>query len=114
MASRSLASNAANRLKPTTSKRAPKPRSPSAPARPRDSWRWRLAAGRVSAGDLPADTVAPARALIGTILVRARDGELLGGRIVQTEAHLPSDPASHSFRGMTPRNRVMFGPPFHA
>jgi DNA-3-methyladenine glycosylase len=101
-------------LKPTTSKRAPKPRSPSAPARPHDAWRRRLAAGRLNAADLPADTIALARALIGTILVRARDGELLAGRIVETEAYLPSDPASHSFRGLTPRNRVMFGPSFHA
>ncbi len=69
---------------------------------------------RLGRDDLPHATVALARALIGTLLVRAYRRELLVGRIVETEAYVPSDPASHSFRGETARNRAMFSEPLHA
>ncbi|MDG6989281.1 MAG: DNA-3-methyladenine glycosylase [Nitrososphaerota archaeon] len=56
-----------------------------------------------------------AKELIGSLLVRRIDGETLSGVIVETEAYRGrEDPASHAYRGKTPRNEVMFGPPGHA
>jgi len=55
------------------------------------------------------------RELLGKVLVRREAGKLLTARIVEVEAYLgKNDPASHSFKGRTPRNAVMFGPPGHA
>jgi DNA-3-methyladenine glycosylase len=58
--------------------------------------------------ELPADTIALARFLIGKVVVRELSGARLSGRIVETEAYPPRDPAAHHFRGPTPRNRSMF------
>ena len=61
-----------------------------------------------------ADARDVAQRLIGCRLVSTVDGERTTGIIVETEAYLADDPASHSFRGQTARNASMFGPGGHA
>jgi DNA-3-methyladenine glycosylase len=57
------------------------------------------------------DSVTVARALLGKLLVHGD----AAGIIVETEAYPGgADLASHSARGLTPRTRVIFGPPGHA
>ena len=82
----------------------------------------RLKGDRVS-GVLPREffarhTLEVARDLVGKLLVVRADPEYAledprskttSGIIVETEAYRADDPASHSCRGETPRNRVMFG-----
>ncbi|MGH2844322.1 MAG: DNA-3-methyladenine glycosylase [Solirubrobacteraceae bacterium] len=51
-----------------------------------------------------------ARALIGCVVTH---GEC-SGVIVETEAYHQSEPACHAFVGLTPRTRVLFGPPGRA
>jgi len=56
------------------------------------------------------DTSLVAKELLGKILIRRIEGYDLGGLIVETEAYYgDSDPASHAFRGKTPRSEIMFG-----
>lgn len=61
----------------------------------------------------PADEVAPD--LLGCLLHRALGGERVVLLITEVEAYAgTADPASHAYRGPTPRNAVMFGPAGYA
>jgi DNA-3-methyladenine glycosylase len=63
---------------------------------------------------LPRDSESLAQYLIGKILVSYAGGKRSAGRIVEVEAYLSGDPASHAFRGMTRRNAAMFTDRGHA
>jgi DNA-3-methyladenine glycosylase len=64
--------------------------------------------------ELPIDTAALARYLIGKVVVRTFPEGIASGRIVETEAYTIGDAAGHAYRGMTPRNRSLFLAPGHA
>jgi len=55
------------------------------------------------------ETLTVAEELLGKKLVRYTNNTRLVGKIVEVEAYRGSDdPGSHAYRGMTPRNRLMF------
>lgn len=56
--------------------------------------------------------IAVARELLGKFLVRRYRGCIIRMMITETEAYIgPHDLAAHSSKGLTPRTKVMFGPP---
>jgi len=63
---------------------------------------------RLTRDELPIDTETLARFLIGKVVVRETPDGVVSGRIVETEAYIIGDAASHTFKGMTPRTRPMF------
>jgi len=76
--------------------------------------RSRVSFTRVDPHALPIATEDLAQALVGHILVRESDDGVTAGRIIETEAYVPDDPASHAFMGPRPRTASMFRRPFHA
>jgi DNA-3-methyladenine glycosylase len=64
--------------------------------------------------ELPVDTMALARYLIGKTLVHDVPQGRLAGRIVETEAYPVGDAAGHAFRGKTPSILSLFLPHGHA
>jgi DNA-3-methyladenine glycosylase len=63
---------------------------------------------RLKRADLPVDTAALARYLIGKTLVRDAPDGRTSGRIVETEAYVPGDASGHAYVGETQRNRSLF------
>ncbi len=62
--------------------------------------------------DRPVLDIAPD--LLGRVLVRHTPEGPIELRLTEVEAYAgPLDPGSHAYRGRTPRNEVMFGPPGH-
>jgi DNA-3-methyladenine glycosylase len=63
---------------------------------------------RLTRADLPHDTIALARALIGVTLMHDLPEGRLAMRVVETEAYPVGDRAGHHFNGQTKRNTPLF------
>ncbi|GAB4479041.1 MAG: DNA-3-methyladenine glycosylase [Anaerolineales bacterium] len=60
-------------------------------------------------------TLQVAKQLLGMRLVRIENGQRISGIIIETEAYIgEEDQGCHARAGLTPRTRVMYGPPGHA
>jgi DNA-3-methyladenine glycosylase len=75
--------------------------------------RTKLSIRRIRRSELPVDTVKLSRFLIGKVIVHELPAGRVSGRIVETEAYPPGDPAGHHFRGPTPRIKSMYLAPGH-
>src|SRR3989344_1946621 len=61
------------------------------------------------------NTLIVAKEILGKYLCRRIKGKTTRSRITEVEAYCgPKDRASHASRGLTPRTKIMFGPPGHA
>lgn len=61
------------------------------------------------------DVESAAQYILGSHIIRTlKNGEQLVARIVEVEAYHETDPASHTYHGVSDRNRAMFGPPARA
>ena len=69
---------------------------------------------RPNATELAVGTEELARVLIGMVLVRDSVDGRSAGRIVETEAYVIGDPASHAYIGPRPRTASMFLEPFRS
>ncbi len=88
---------------------------PKAPNTPAELASWLASAPPLPPEFYNRDPQWVARELLGKLLVRRTQSELLAGRIVETEAYLgQDDPAAHAAAGRTPRNFVLWGPPGRA
>jgi DNA-3-methyladenine glycosylase len=80
----------------------------------KDRNRISLRIRRLRRSDLPVDTLALARYLIGKTLVRELPEGRIAGRIVETEAYPVGDAAGHAYGGETPSRRSLYLPHGHA
>jgi DNA-3-methyladenine glycosylase len=73
----------------------------------------KISVRRIRRSELPSDTIQLSRFLIGRVIVHELPAGRVSGRIVETEAYPPGDPAGHHFRGPTPRIKSMYLAPGH-
>jgi len=85
----------------------------ASPRTARNASEGKISARRIHRSELPEDTVELSRFLIGKVVVHELPAGRVSGRIVETEAYPPGDPAGHHFRGPTPRIRSMYLAPGH-